>query len=66
MLFSNLLAGRPDSIPNLVEIMKDLLGYHKLSKETGWHEEGESTVANVKALISRIRKTLLLLSCVTR
>ena len=44
----------PDGICLLVEPMEELLCYHKLSKEAGWHEEGQSTVTKMKALIRRL------------
>jgi hypothetical protein len=44
----------PDGICVLAEPMEELLGYHKVSKEAGWHEEGESTVTKMKALVRRL------------
>jgi hypothetical protein len=31
--------------------MEELTCYHKLSKEAGWDEEGESTVTKMKTLM---------------
>jgi hypothetical protein len=38
----------------VVEPMEELLCYHKLSKEAGWHEEAESTVTRMKVLVRRL------------
>jgi GTPase SAR1 family protein len=44
----------PDGICVLAEPMEELLCYHIVSKEAGWHEEGKSTVTKMKALIRRL------------
>jgi hypothetical protein len=44
----------PNGIYVVVDPMEELTCYHKISKEAGWYEEGESTVTKMKALIRRL------------
>jgi GTPase SAR1 family protein len=44
----------PEFVCVLSKLVEELTCYHKLSKEAGWHEEGESTVTKMKALIRRL------------
>jgi hypothetical protein len=48
------LTTSPDFVCVLSKVMEELTCYHKLSKEAGWDEEGESTVTKMKALIRRL------------
>jgi GTPase SAR1 family protein len=44
----------PEFVCVLSKLVEELTCYHKLSKEAGWDEEGESAVTKMKALIRRL------------